>query len=108
LTLPIAIPHAETDMDVALTLDSAVVLKATVVIRDTGFGAVLLDVASGGCWELNVIGAAIWNSLATGHPLRAAFDLVAGQYAVARPVLEADVLLLIADLTRNGLLEIRA
>jgi len=82
-------------------------LNPAVAIRDTGSGAVLLDVSSGGCWELNVVGAAVWNSLATGQPLRVALDEIAKRYGISRLVVEEDVLKLLSDLTKHGLIEIR-
>ena len=100
--------HPERGMSDPITVESAMVLNPAVTVRDTGSGAVLLDVTSGSCWELNLVGAAVWSCLAAGQTLRQALDQIATRYGVNRSRVEADVLLLLSDLVKHGLIEVRS
>lgn len=71
--------------------------------RDTPDGAVLVDVVSGGCWELNGVGAACWSLLDKPTTLRSVCEALRTRYNVALEVLERDVLAIAGELSKSGL-----
>ena len=71
--------------------------------RETSDGAVLVDVVSGGCWELNHVGAALWALLDGPKTLRSVCDALRTRYDVAGEVLERDVLAIAGELSKAGL-----
>jgi hypothetical protein len=95
-------------MEKAITLETSMAVNPAVKVRETPFGAVLLNPESGACWELNAVGAAVWSSLASGQLLRETLEEIARRYGIAPSVVEADTLLLLSDLTKHGLIEIRS
>lgn len=74
------------------------------VLQATESGAVLMDVASGDCFELNRVGAEIWNRLVKGESRETIVAALAAQYDIPGPTLESDVSTLLADLSNHGLL----
>ena len=70
--------------------------------------AVLVNLQTGRCFELNRIGAEIWQLLAGGKSVGGACDALAERYPAARDVLRDDVLGLIRSLLREKLAEIVA
>jgi hypothetical protein len=79
----------------------------TVVSQQTKDGAVLLEMSSGDCFELNEVGAQIWDALAKGEALAAIVATLARRYDLPPSTIEADALSLIDDLERRGLLSSR-
>ena len=71
--------------------------------RDTSDGAVLVDVVSGGCWELNRVGAALWSLLDGPKTLRSVCDTLRARYDVTGEILERDVLAIAGELSKAGL-----
>ena len=71
--------------------------------RETPDGAVLVDVVSGGCWELNGVGTALWSLLDKPKTLRSVCEAMRARYDVAPEVLERDVLAIAGELSRSGL-----
>ena len=71
--------------------------------RETPDGAVLVDVVSGGCWELNRVGAALWSLLEKPTTLRSVCETLRTRYAVAPEVLERDVFAIVGELSKSGL-----
>ncbi len=67
-------------------------------------GAVLVDSATGECFELNRGGARIWQCLVTGEDLDRVVDGIAADHSVERSVVAADATKLIDELTRRGIL----
>jgi hypothetical protein len=53
-----------------LSIDDNFVRRADVLARETPEGAVLVDMMSGQCWELNRIGATLWSLLESPVSLR--------------------------------------
>lgn len=78
--------------------------KPLVVVQPIDGGAVLMNIATGDCFELNRIGVEVWNGLANGHPMATIVAALASSYDRPLSAIEADVRALIADLTRHGLL----
>jgi hypothetical protein len=79
------------------------VRRPGVMARETPDGAVLVDVVSGGCWELNRVGSALWSLLEPPTTLAVVCDVLRARYDVASEVIERDVLALIGDLSKAGL-----
>ena len=76
----------------------------TVVSQPTKDGAVLLEMTTGDCFELNLVGAEIWAALAKGDLLEDIVAGVADRYRVSPTAVEADARKLIAELRSRGLL----
>lgn len=90
-------PHtAELDLDTPLepALD--------VVAAPVGEGLVLFDLRSGKLFELDAVGARIWNR--GGGALHEAYEALLAEYDVDRDVLRNDVLAIAAELLASGLL----
>ncbi len=87
-----------------VALDDTVSRRADVMARELPDGAVLVDMVSGRCWELNRVGAALWTLLESPTTLRGACDALSGRYDVELAVLQRDVLAVGDELIRAGLL----
>jgi hypothetical protein len=88
-------------------LDGTPIRRADVLARETPDGALLVDVVSGGCWELNRVGAALWSLMDASTTLRAACEILRRRYDVAADVIERDVVALAEQLSSAGLVSIR-
>jgi len=62
-----------------------------VAVRALGDGAVLVNLTTGACFELNRVGFEIWELLASGAKEESICETLAQRYAVDREVLVADV-----------------
>lgn len=71
-------------------------------------GAVLVDMTTGNCFELNRIGAEIWELLAPGASEETICAALAERYPVERAVLVEDLRRLLEELQRHGLVVARA
>jgi len=80
------------------------VANPTVVTQVTEDGAVLLEMGSGECFELNRSGAEIWSRIKDGEALATIVASVAKRYAIPESTAEADARQLMAELVRRGLL----
>ncbi len=78
-------------------------IKPTVVAQAMPDGAVLIDSATGECFELNRIGARVWERLSRGENLVSITDSLAAEYALERALISSDVTRLVEDLTRHGI-----
>ena len=67
-------------------------------------GAMLVDVDSGTCWQLNRVGAELWERLARGSSLEVVIEEFTVRYAIPRDTLMRDVESIVNDLCRHGLL----
>ena len=65
----------------------------------------LVDMTTGNCFELNQIGAEIWDLLSPGITEEAICTALAGRYSVERALLAGDVRTLLEELERHGLVE---
>jgi hypothetical protein len=80
------------------------VAGAHVVSQPTEQGAVLLEMTSGECFELNRVGAEIWGGITKGVALSQVVQDVASRYRVSASTVESDARALVAELKRRGLL----
>jgi hypothetical protein len=84
--------------------EKVLVANPNVVVQQTNDGAILMDMASGDCFELNRLGAEVWARLGKGEsPTELAASVAAG-YGVPAATVESDVQALLRLLTQNGLL----
>jgi len=76
----------------------------TVVTQLTPEGAVLLEMNSGDCYELNRSGAEIWTRLKEGDTFAAVVASVAKRHAIPEAAIEKDARELVMQLLKRGLL----
>jgi hypothetical protein len=76
-----------------------------VVGQPTAEGAVLMDMSTGDCFELNRTGAKIWSLLSAGQSIVDIVATLAAEHHLAPGPLEADVRALITELGRRGLVK---
>jgi hypothetical protein len=84
--------------------EKALVANPNVVVQLTNDGAILMDMASGDCFELNRLGAEIWARLGKGESQAELVANVAASYGVPAATVDSDVKALLQLLTQNGLL----
>src|SRR5678816_445479 len=70
---------------------NVLVANPNVVTQSMDDGAILMDMASGDCFELNRIGAEIWRRLAAGESATQLVASVAASYGLPLAVVEPDV-----------------
>jgi hypothetical protein len=79
--------------------------RPEVTVRKTPKGAVLVDLTTGRCWQLNRIGADFLSQLEAEMSLADACETLGSRYDVARDVLQGDLNRLAEDLLNAGLIE---
>ena len=84
--------------------ERVLVANPNVVVQQTNDGAILMDMASGDCFELNRLGADVWGRLGKGESPAELVANVAASYDVPAAKVESDVQALLQLLTQNGLL----
>jgi hypothetical protein len=89
-----------------LSLDDTLRCRPEVASRPTPDGAVLVDLVTGNCFELNGVGRLMWAELASPRPLARVCDSMLAMFDVPRDVIERDVLALAEELRRAGLVEL--
>jgi hypothetical protein len=70
--------------------------------RPIGKGAVLMNGTNGDCYELNAVGARVWNGIEKGEPVSRIVDTIAAEYGVVAEVVRRDVESLVDQLARAG------
>jgi Coenzyme PQQ synthesis protein D (PqqD) len=68
--------------------------------------AVVLNLRTGKCWELNATGLAIWRSLIAGESVGDTAEAIAARYSIHVDVSRQDVVELVRSLIGEGLLVI--
>ncbi|GAA4887809.1 lasso peptide biosynthesis PqqD family chaperone [Saccharopolyspora cebuensis] len=79
-------------------------LAENLVLTETDYGIVLLDVVRGTYWDLNPSGALILRTLLDGGAEPVAARALAGEYEVDLDTAAADVTALVAELRATGIL----
>lgn len=79
--------------------------RAEVTVRSTPTGALLIDLTTGRCWQLNRMGADFLSQLDAEKSLEAICDALESRYAVSREVLQSDLVRLTQELSDAGLIE---
>jgi len=70
-------------------------------------GAVLMDAATGECFELNRVGAEVWEQIAGGGDMTKVVAVLANRYGVAEDRISADVATLIDEMLARGLVRLK-
>jgi len=78
----------------------------SVVLQPTETGAVLMDQATGDCFELNHVGAEIWKLLSEGATADAIAAKLSASYDVSQAVAATDVEALVKRLAQHGLVDL--
>jgi hypothetical protein len=91
----------------ALSIDARLVPRADVAAREINDGAVLVNMGSGACFELNRVGFEIWKALGPGATVGAICEALGGRYPIDREVLVADVRSLAEALAGAGLVDVK-
>lgn len=87
-----------------MELNQSMMVSAQVTFQKIGDETVLLNLASGHYFGLNLVGTRIWQLLAQGQPPAAIVDTVAAEFAAPRDNIEQDTNTLLQQLIKNGLL----
>lgn len=88
-----------------MELADVVCQRAEVTVRNTASGAILVNLGTGQCWQLNRIGADFLEQIRTERTIGEACDTLGHRYQVSRDVLERDVCRLSEELLEAGLIE---
>jgi hypothetical protein len=80
--------------------------RAEIAVRDTPTGALLIDLASGRCWQLNRLAADFLSRLEKEQSLASVCSALGGRYEVAPEILERDVLRITEEMSNAGLIEL--
>jgi hypothetical protein len=79
-------------------------VNPAVVAKRMPDGAVLIDSTTGDCFELNRVGARVWDSLERGEDPVAIVNSLAAEYSVEGAVISSGIATLMQDLARHGIL----
>ena len=85
-------------------LDGRAFATPSVLCKDLGDEAILLDLETETYFGLNAAGSRLWSLLTTSPTIRDAFAVMLEEYEVAPDELERDMGALINDLVGRGLL----
>lgn len=87
-------------------IDGVAIPNPRVMVQSLDGEAVLLDLDTETYFGMNETAARLWALIAGGRSIRQALDTMAAEYDTPRPTLEADVLELVGELERLGLLRL--
>jgi hypothetical protein len=93
-------------IDPAAPLDDTVTPSPHILARRMDAGAILMNTASGDCFELNAVGARVWDLIGRGYALEAILDQVVSTYAIDRATARDDLQRLIGELAQKGIVRI--
>lgn len=88
------------------TLDDSVTASPLIVARRIDKGAILMNTASGDCFELNGVGALVWDLIGRGLNLPAIVDELVRTYQVDEATARSDLQRLVDDLARQGIVHV--
>jgi Coenzyme PQQ synthesis protein D (PqqD) len=90
-----------------LQLNDRVEVPSEVMCRVVGDETVLLDLASGTYFGLNVVGARIWEVVSEGKSFADACAVICEEFEVSVETVETDVLALAQSLLERGLVKVK-
>ncbi len=76
-----------------------------VIAQRVGDTAVLVNLSSNRIYELNATGARVWELLGTASSVEALVCELANEFDIERPALEGEVLQIVDEFAREGLVE---
>lgn len=94
-------------MDVPIALDATVVVSDAQVSCRLEDEVAIVNVKAGIYYGLDPVGARVWELIATPQTVRTLRDALVAEYAVEPARCEGDLLALLGDLARAGLIEVR-
>lgn len=86
-----------------MKLSDKVSIPPQVMVRQVGTETVILDLASGGYFGLDEVGARCWQLLSEGLSLGECCDRILDEYDAQRDQVESDILLLVEQLAAREL-----
>ena len=86
-----------------MNLSDKVTIPAQVMAREVGDETVILDLANGTYYGLDLVGARIWQLMAEGQTLVQVCEVMLAEYDVTSDDIERDVLALVQTLTERQL-----
>ena len=89
-----------------LTLNTTLHLPAHVSFSVVGEDAFLLNAQTNKYYGLEKVGARLWEILNEGKSVKEAHQIILSEYEVAPAQLEQDILNLLEDLWKHGLVEV--
>jgi hypothetical protein len=92
--------------DPATPLDDTVTPSPHILARRMDPGAILMNTASGDCFELNPVGARVWDLISRGCALEAILDELVSTYAIDRATARGDLQRLLDELAQQGIVRI--
>jgi hypothetical protein len=67
---------------------------------------VLVNLATGTCWELNQVGAEVWRHIGQGLSLEAIRDILSVKYNVSKEIIVRDLFDIATNLHRQRLVDV--
>ena len=82
-------------------------INPSVVLQPMEGNAILMNKATGDCFELNRVGVEVWRRLGKGDLPEGIVSALANLYGIPVETVSSDIRDLLAQLSRHGLLESR-
>ena len=89
-----------------LSVDARLVPRADVAAREISDGAVLVNMGSGACFELNRVGFEIWKALGEQKTMREICEKLQRRYSIDMAVVTSDLLSLVESLVGAKLVKV--
>lgn len=89
-----------------LTLEAVLHIPVNVSFSVVGEDAFLLNTQTNKYYGLEKVGARLWQLLTTGKSLKESHQILLSEYKVEPHQLEQDILELLENLQKNGLIEV--
>lgn len=87
-----------------ISMRSTVCAKKNQVSCDLAGEAVILSLDQGMYYTMNPVGARIWSMLQTSMPVQEIRDVLVSEFEIGAEICEADLLAVLEDLAREGLI----
>lgn len=91
-----------------IDIDSTVSWSKDVVFQELESEAILLNLESGVYFGLDPVGTRMWQLIGEHGNLSSVVASLADEYAAEEPKLREDLLRLVEDLAKSGLVDVRA
>ena len=89
-----------------LSMDAVAKRRSNLLVSEMDGEAVMLDVASGKYFNLNVVGNSVWQHIVSPKTISSICQNICDQYFVDSASCEADVARFVGELIDNGIVEI--